>query len=645
MNWLNDINVGTKLTLSFLFLISLTAISALVSLDGTKEMNNEVEHADSLNRIVKHIKDVRIAEKNFDLRGDEKYLDQIDELLISIDKLVIIVTNSGLYDNVALLKIVENLNGYRDALTDYVKEERRLESLNDDMRQTARQVEDTLITIRQSHKQELRSIINSMQTSRIYEAVSVADDANRLIKLMYEARQAEKNLMLSGDFNYADNVNALIASMHDLTKEAFGDKNESVDNTNKLIDKYGNEFREYVYTLKQRDETTTRLLENARQVQESAEYIRTEAKQLLVASGDEVINVTLSITMISLIVGCVISFVMTQQIVSPLKIAVDTINKIAQGDLDANVSTNRKDELGQLLTAMGMMAKRLGTMIGEISDNISIIASSSEQLSALTIQTSQGVTNQKEDIVQVATAMTEMSSSAQEVSIKAELTLESANLAKTEADRGNDLVIATVEGMDVLSQIIDESEQAIQSVKGESENIVSILDTIKNISEQTNLLALNAAIEAARAGEYGRGFSVVADEVRSLAQKTQNSTVEIEKMIACLKFSADSAVDRMLKSKEQVEVMVNETENVKTSLDSITQEINAITEMNAQVSQAVNEQRTVAEEVSVRTNTIQDVADQTSESSLQTSKASSELARVGENLRDLSGAFNQVKVM
>jgi methyl-accepting chemotaxis protein len=645
MNWLNDINVGTKLTLSFLFLISLTAISALVSLDGTKEMNNEVEHADSLNRIVKHIKDVRIAEKNFDLRGDEKYLDQIDELLISIDKLVIIVTNSGLYDNVALLKIVENLNGYRDALTDYVKEERRLESLNDDMRQTARQVEDTLITIRQSHKQELRSIINSMQTSHIYEAVSVADDANRLIKLMYEARQAEKNLMLSGDFNYADNVNALIASMHDLTKEAFGDKNESVDNTNKLIDKYGNEFREYVYTLKQRDETTTRLLENARQVQESAEYIRTEAKQLLVASGDEVINVTLSITMISLIVGCVISFVMTQQIVSPLKIAVDTINKIAQGDLDANVSTNRKDELGQLLTAMGMMAKRLGTMIGEISDNISIIASSSEQLSALTIQTSQGVTNQKEDIVQVATAMTEMSSSAQEVSIKAELTLESANLAKTEADRGNDLVIATVEGMDVLSQIIDESEQAIQSVKGESENIVSILDTIKNISEQTNLLALNAAIEAARAGEYGRGFSVVADEVRSLAQKTQNSTVEIEKMIACLKFSADSAVDRMLKSKEQVEVMVNETENVKTSLDSITQEINAITEMNAQVSQAVNEQRTVAEEVSVRTNTIQDVADQTSESSLQTSKASSELARVGENLRDLSGAFNQVKVM
>jgi len=645
MNWLNDIKVGTKLALSFLFLISLTAISALVSLDGTKKMNNEVEHADSLNRIVKHIKDVRIAEKNFDLRGDEKYLDQIDELLISIDKLVIVVTNSGLYDNVALLNIVENLNGYREALTDYAKEERRLESLSDDMRQTARQVEDTLITIRQSHKQELRSIINSMQTSHIYEAVSVADDANRLIKLMYEARQAEKNLMLSGDFDYADNVNALIASMHDLTKEAFGDKNENVDNTNKLIDEYENEFREYVSTLKQRDETNTRLLENARQVQESAENIRTAAKQLLVARGDDVIKVNLSITMISLIVGCVISFVMTRQIVSPLKIAVDTINKIAQGDLNVNVSTTRKDELGQLLTAMGKMVKRLGTMIGEISDNISTIASSSEQLSALTIQTSQGVTNQKEDIVQVATAMTEMSSSAQEVSIKAELTLESANLAQTEADKGNDLVIATVEGMDVLSQIIDESEHAIQSVKGESENIVSILDTIKNISEQTNLLALNAAIEAARAGEYGRGFSVVADEVRSLAQKTQNSTVEIEKMIACLKFSADSAVDRMLKSKEQVEVMVKETENVKTSLDSISQEINAITEMNAQVVQAVNEQKTVAEEVSVRTNTIQDVADQTSDSSLQTAKASSELARVGENLRELSGVFNQDKIL
>lgn len=645
MNWLDDIKVGTKLTLSFVLLISLTAISALVALDGTKEMNNEVEHADNLNRIVKHVKDVRIAEKNFDLRGDERYLGQIDELLSSTEALIVVVTDSGLYDKVVLSDIVKYLNEYRDALSDYVKEERRIESLSDDMRKAARQIEETLVTIRQSHKEKLWSIINANQTSHIYEAVNVADDANKLIKLMYEARQAEKNLMLSGNFDYADSVNTRTALMYDLIKKAFVDKDENVDKTNVLIGRYENAFRGYVSTLKQRDKTNALLLENAHQVQESVENIRATAKQLLAASGDQIIKVNMSIAVISLIVGCAISFGMTRQIVSPLQIAVDAINNIAQGNLNVNVSTTRKDELGQLLTAMGVMTERLGAMIGEISENISVIASSSEQLSALTVQTSQSVTSQKEDIVQVATAMTEMSSSAQEVYIKAELTLESANLARTEADKGNDLVITTVEGMNVLSQTIDESEQVIQSVKGDSENIVSILDVIKNISEQTNLLALNAAIEAARAGEHGRGFAVVADEVRSLAQKTQHSTVEIEKMVDSLKFSADSAVDRMLESKVQVEVMVKKTENVKSSLDSISQEVNAITEMNAQVVQAVNEQRTVAEEVSLRTNTIQDVADQTSNSSHQTSEASKELARVGENLRVLSGAFNRDKVI
>lgn len=640
-NWLYNIKVGTKLAGSFILLILLTAISTLVSLSGTKEMNSEIEQADNLNEIVKNIKDVRIAEKNLELREDEKYVEEINDLLTTIKSLASVVQESGQYEESDLLEIGRDVDEYSEALNDYADELQVLITLRNDMREAARSTEAALKEVWQSENSDLQTLINERSTSNIYQTVERADDASRLMKLMLEARQSEKNLMLSGDFGYADEVNDVISLMKKLINDSFSSKQENIVKASQYIAEYEDAFNEYLTTLELHEVTDKLLLENAREVVASAQALRVVANDMLDESVDGVILYNSLIAIIALLVGCTIAFVMTRLIVPPLRAASETMNEIAGGNLNVNVHTTRKDELGQLMTSMGLMSARLKDMIGEISDNIVVIASSSEQLSALTDQTSQGVSNQKVDIEQVAAAMTEMSASAQEVAIKADLTLESANMASSEAYKGNELVHSTVEGMTDLAQSIDHSEEVIQRVKDGSESIVSILDVIKNISEQTNLLALNAAIEAARAGEHGRGFAVVADEVRSLAQKTQSSTVEIERMIDRLKSDTEDAVGTMLESKVKVDVMVDKTQDVKSALDSITDEVGNITEMNAQVAQAVKEQGNVAEEVSARANTIQDIADQTAESSFQTLESSKELARVGENLRVLSGAFKR----
>ncbi len=352
------------------------------------------------------------------------------------------------------------------------------------------------------------------------------------------------------------------------------------------------------------------------------------ARQLLVIS-----------TLLALALGILAAWVITAQIVHPLLETLKAAERIAAGDLSHDIKTERRDELGQLQRSMQGMTVSLRELIGGISKGVTQIASAAEELSAVTEQTSAGVNSQRVETDQVATAMNEMTATVQEVSRNAEEASNAAAAADKEARAGEKVIGEAIDQIELLAVEVDNSNKAMNHLKEESEKIGGVLDVIKAVAQQTNLLALNAAIEAARAGEAGRGFAVVADEVRSLAQRTQKSTEEIEGLITSLQSGTQEVSTVMESSRVLTDSSVELTRRAVTSLESITRTVSTIQSMNQQIAAAAEQQSAVAEEINRSVLNVRDISEQTAGASEETAASSVELARLGNELQVMVSHF------
>ena len=347
----------------------------------------------------------------------------------------------------------------------------------------------------------------------------------------------------------------------------------------------------------------------------------------------------LTATLLALLVGVLAAVIITRQITRPLRETLAVVEKIAAGDLTHDLRVTRRDELGVLQQGIQRMGSTLRDLISGIRDGVTQIASAAEELSAVTEETSAGVNSQKVETDQVATAMHEMAATVQEVARNAEHASSAATDADAQARAGDQVVAEAISQIERLAEEVHRSTEAMGLLQQESQKIGSVMDVIKSVAEQTNLLALNAAIEAARAGEAGRGFAVVADEVRGLAQRTQKSTEEIEELVAGLQSGTQQVANVMLGSRNLTDSSVELTRKAGASLESITRTVSNIQSMNQQIAAAAEQQSAVAEQISRSIINVRDVSEQTAAASDETAASSVELARLGNQLQTMVSHF------
>ena len=643
-NPFTNLPVGRKLAIGFGTVLALTLA---VTATGFYAVEATVAGSQRINKLAginAGILDARGDERDFALTREERAAAELRSGLASIDsELDALGASSNEAEQAGLTRIRQAVDAYAAQFDEYRELINRGQQLSAQMGETAQRSREEFEFIELDMYDAVRALRLEGDRLKGSDPLTIAEATSGLTKQVLDMRTLENAFVASSDQQSVTDWQAKysdVSSIGSNLKIWLDDEQKtSMDAALAALEQYRAAFDEF------RQNRSNRLAAERRMAELSGEVIAAAGQTLELATEtmrSQRSNVYLLLALIgglAIVIGALAALTITRMIVGPLRDTVAQAERVAAGDLSHSQASARRDEVGQLQNAMHRMNESLRNLIGRIGGGVSQIAAAAEQLSAVTAQTSAGVQTQREETDQVATAMNEMAATVQEVARNAEQASLAARQADQQARQGDRVVRDAIGQIGTLSSEVEHSAQAIEALNEQSGRIGSVLEVIRAVAEQTNLLALNAAIEAARAGEQGRGFAVVADEVRALARRTHDSTEEIEGLIGSLQQVAGQAVEQMQTSRDLTQRTVALANEAGTALGRITDSVSTIEQMNQQIAAAAEQQSSVAENISESVTRVRDIGEQSASGSEQTASASAELARLGIELQELVRQF------
>ncbi|WP_343582627.1 methyl-accepting chemotaxis protein [Pseudomonas sp.] len=638
---LGNISVGAKLALGFavvLLLTLATTISGWRALDGAIVRSQQLSEIGQINDLTKDLRAERIT---YRVLNDNASKSRIITILDQLNSML------------ATLQQRSKVDESRQMLTDKLA---LLQRLRDDFSELQRTVANriALREAMQAQEKKLNEAIDELQTQALLEMPANSQQGGVLSLMDTLSRHIDganqQSLVPAYTFTPVEDFAKVGDSALDAADTSLGQLLKSLAPlrlSRAVTEQPGIELAKYRTSLDQYRHAAVQV----EQLQNNLEKMGNELRAVSLELGKRKVeqrdsealaarSLLTSVALLALAVGVLAAWLITLQITQPLRQTLAVAARIAKGDLSQVETVQRCDEMGQLQRSMREMTLSLRELIGGIDQGVGQLSQAASELATSSEDTKLRINQQREETDQVATAMNQMSATVQEVAQNAEQASLAATNADQQAQMGDQVVAEAIGRIEQLARQMDHCLAAMQHLAGESQRISGILDVIKSVSEQTNLLALNAAIEAARAGEAGRGFAVVADEVRGLAQRTSTATEEIGQLIDSLHNGTDEVTRLLDSSKSLTEQSVELSRKAGHALSQITDTVSNIQGMNQQIATASEEQSVVAEQINRSVLNVRDVSDQTSAASEQTAASSGELEQLGQQLRGMVGRFN-----